>query len=109
LFEPPALFQELGMVHKDQVFRMPRRHAPPSEPAGAAPVSPNPAPVPGETPPRSEWGTQVLKVFFLFAALGLITSTCLGVWLGLKSGRNRHVCLALLLAGVLLPTLLLAF
>lgn len=113
-FVPPALFQELGMVHKDQVFALPHRRAPPP---AASPVV---APAGGETPPaaappappqtggRGEgWQVLALKIFFLLSAVGLFASTGLGVWIGLRPGRNRAAAVGLLSAGVVIPILLL--
>ena len=112
-FEPPALLQELGMVHKDQVFALPRKHGPPPAVPQAAPTSSEAQSRPGSqtsAPPqgRSEgWQVLALKIFFLLAAVGLFASTCLGVWIGLRPGRNRAAAFGLLVAGVMIPVLLL--
>ena len=52
--------------------------------------------------------TLALKVFFLFASIGLFLSTCLGIWVGLRPGRHRGIGLSLLVAGAVIPVLLLA-
>ncbi|RYC33644.1 PepSY domain-containing protein [Lichenibacterium minor] len=105
-FEPPAILEELGMVHKKQVFALPRRRSPPPGlPDGGAPAPGAPAPERG----RGEgWSVLALKVFFLFASVGLLASTGLGVWIGLQPGRNRRTAVGLLLAGTAVPILLLA-
>ena len=112
-FEPPAIFQELGMVHKDQVFVMPRRKAPrpPSSEVGGpanAVATQGPPATPPEAERPSSWKPLALKVFFLFAAIGLFFSTCLGIWIGLRPGRNRGLALGLLASGAVIPVLLLA-
>ncbi len=115
-FEPPVLLQELGMVHKDQVFTVPRRRGPPASPQGAGtPTETQPAvavPPPPAPPPnadrRSGWQVLALKIFFLLAAIGLIASTCLGIWIGLRPGRNRRPAIGLFVIGAVFPIMLLA-
>jgi lipoprotein signal peptidase len=51
--------------------------------------------------------TLALKWFFLATALGLIVSTCLGLWMGLKYSRNKVLALVLLCAGAVAPVLIL--
>ena len=41
-----------------------------------------------------------------FVAVGLLTSTGLGIWMGLSFGRNKRLLWGLLAAGVVLPLLL---
>jgi hypothetical protein len=108
-FEPPAVLQELGMVHKKQVFALPRRR-PPSPVAsdgGAAPGMPQtPASPPGGR--ADGWEVLGLRIFFLLASIGLLLSTCLGIWIGVQPNRNRSVAVGLLAAGAAIPVLLLA-
>ena len=114
-FVPPALFQELGMVHKDQVFALPHRRAPPpASPPATAPAGGDTAPAARPPAPPQDggkgegWQVLALKIFFLLAAVGLFASTCLGIWIGLRPGRNRAAAAGLLVAGVVIPILLLA-
>ena len=108
-FEPPAVIQELGMVHKKQVFALPRRRPPP--PAAADGGAPAPS-VPSASPPPGRqgdgWEVLGLRIFFLFASIGLLLSTCLGIWIGLQPGRNRRAAIGLLAVGTAIPVLLLA-
>ena len=112
-FVPPALFQQLGMVHKDQVFALPRKHSPAPPAQVAAPtggeISPatNAPSAPQDGGRREGWQVLALKIFFLLAAIGLFASTCLGVWIGLRPGRHRAAATGLLVAGVVIPILLL--
>lgn len=99
-YTPPALVEQLSQVHIHQRFAgKPKR----PEPARAQPVraerehheeGKRPAQHPG-----AKW-------FFLFAALGLTASALLGLWMGLTQSRNPRLAWGLLIAGVLLPVLL---
>jgi hypothetical protein len=51
---------------------------------------------------------SLLKALFLIVALGLATSTILGVWMALAHGRDRRVGWIVLAAGAVLPILLAA-
>ena len=108
-FEPPAVLQELGMVHKKQLFALPRRRPPPPAAADGSLLAPN---VPSTSPPpggrQDGWEVLELRIFFLFASIGLLLSTCLGIWIGLQQGRNRRAAVGLLVAGTAIPVLLLA-
>ena len=105
-YAPPAIIEALGRVHKDQVVKQPapaarggdadggherHRHAGPSRAAPAAPA----------------WSVMALKWVFLAVAIGLITSTLLGLWLAFAFARRKGVVLALFVAGALLPVVLL--
>ena len=107
-FEPPAVIQELGMVHKKQVFALPRRRPPPPAAADGAPPAPGAAPAPPPGGRGDGWQVLGLRIFFLLASIGLLLSTCLGIWIGLQPGRNRRAALGLLVAGTAIPVLLLA-
>ena len=114
-YHPPALIEGLGSVHKDQIFRVkPARPAP----AAAAPrhddaehdAHDHDAAAPadhGAAKPKGEpIKVYALKWLFTFVALGLATSTGLGLWMALGYGRNKRLLWALLAAGVVLPVLL---
>jgi hypothetical protein len=47
-----------------------------------------------------------LKWFFLVVALGLATSTSLGLWMGLTHVRHKRTGWVLLAAGVIVPVAL---
>jgi hypothetical protein len=108
-YKPPALVEKLGMVHKDQVFKLK-----PKRPAGA----PKPAvaqdhdeheehhAAPADEGPKVT--VSLLKALFLIVALGLATSTILGVWMALAHGRDKRVGWIVLAAGAVLPILLAA-
>ena len=101
-YHPPALIEKLGMVHKDQVFAMkPRRPA--AAQAASAPRPQTPAKESGPKP-----STTALKWLFLAVAAGLAVSTCLGLWMALRYNRRKGVAWVLLIAGAVVPVLILA-
>ena len=113
-YHPPALIEGLGSVHKDQIFRVK-----PAKPATAAHhddhddadhADHDHAAAPGDHAPAKP-KLQPIKVYalkwlFTFVALGLATTTCLGLWMALSYGRNRRTLWVLLAAGIILPVLL---
>ena len=50
-----------------------------------------------------------MKIFFLLVSIGLFTSTLTGLYMSYKFIRNKLLVTALLIAGVLIPLLLLPF
>ena len=50
-----------------------------------------------------------MKIFFLVVAVGLLTSTVTGIYMSYKYERNRLLVTGTLLAGVVVPLLLLKF
>ena len=106
-FEPPALLQELGMVHKKQLFALPRRSpqkAPDPAQGSAASTS---ADATAKVARSASWKPLALKMFFLMTTIGLVLSTCLGIWIAVRPGRNRRLAWALFLVGATAPALLL--
>ncbi|HEX4182663.1 MAG TPA: hypothetical protein VHY34_05350, partial [Caulobacteraceae bacterium] len=95
-YTPPPIIEKLSSVHKDQVFKA---HHQPPKPATKAPA-------PKDDGDRMPPKTLLLKVFFLFVALGLTLSTALGLWIGLTHPRNRRINWALAAAGALIPVAL---
>jgi hypothetical protein len=98
-----VLIEKLSSVHKDQVFAAGHHHA-------AAPKAKSASPKPdadADEDKGPKLGTVLLKWFFLAVALGLVTSTCLGLWIGLTHVRHRRVGWFLLAGGAVLPVLLL--
>ncbi len=124
-YTPPTWLARLGQLHKDQniVPRKPRAPKPESAPNTPRPEgSPNairpslpavqPAP-PSARPPvtlaSKEREHLPEKLFFLAVALGLLSSTLTGIYMAYKYERNRLLVTALLLAGIILPLILLPF
>ena len=50
-----------------------------------------------------------MKFFFVFVALGLILSTCLGLYMSYKFNRNKVAVTLTLVAGIAVPALLTLF
>jgi hypothetical protein len=102
-YQPPAIIEKLGRVHKDQVFALGEHHPP------AAPSSDVAAdhPKPGGDEDRPQLSTQLLKWFFLIVALGLIVTTLFGLWMGLTRMRGKRLAWILLISGAIIPLALL--
>jgi uncharacterized iron-regulated membrane protein len=103
-YAPPPLLVRLSRVHKDQTAALPaarpeggmrtrRTHA------HADAASPGARTIP--------WAMMALKWFFLLVAVGLTVSTLLGLWMAFTYGRRKGLILGLLVAGAVLPVLLL--
>jgi hypothetical protein len=105
-YTPPAVVEALSRVHKDQVLREQPKPGPNDAQEGhgrnrrAAPPKSAPAP--------PAWPVMALKWLFLCVAIGLATSTLLGLWMAFTFSRRKTLVLALFAAGVVLPVLLVA-
>jgi uncharacterized iron-regulated membrane protein len=113
---PPALFVLLASIHKDS--RLPKAQAAPdgdhhhdgdeadhhdgdaAKPAAAA------APMPPKKPPQAGF-TLPMKIFALLMSVGLMLSALLGVVIALNTRAVRRVSIAMLVAGAVLPLVLL--
>lgn len=106
-YHPPAIIEKLSSVHKDQVFAHGHHHDAP------APDGPAQAPGAGAVAAASDDedkvgpSTLALKAFFLLVALCLALSTAFGLWMGLTQTRPRRLAWTLVLAGTLIPAVLL--
>jgi hypothetical protein len=105
-YTPPLVIEKLARVHKNQVFAV-EHHAPP--PAAAAPAAPKPAgPPPGGKEHHARLATTLLKAVFAAVAVGLIGSTCAGLWMALRQPGTRRLHLVLLAIGAAVPLILAA-
>jgi hypothetical protein len=134
-YHPPALFLQLGSLHKDQKLATPK----PPRPAAAPPTTASAAAsadahddadhdhdhadadhadadhdhagppaadkAPGQ-PKQTPVNILALKWLFLAVAIGLIASTSLGLWMALAYGRDKRLLWFALAAGIVLPVLL---
>jgi len=95
-YKPPALIEQLGSVHKDQILKPPGDadddHDHDHHRAGP------------EAPPP--WSVVALKWLFLAVAVSLMASTLLGLWLAFTASRRKRLVFGLFAAGVVLPFLL---
>jgi len=104
-YTPAPLVEKLSALHKDQVFAQPRRRPPPL----AASAAPKPATPPsGGDEPHAKLATTLLKAVFAAMAVGLIGSTCAGLWMALRQPARRRLYLLLLLIGAGIPLVLAA-
>lgn len=110
-YKPAQWILLLAQIHKKQTALIPARKAP----AQLAPVSTNPDkksgekksdPAPQPPAPQPRHNLFPLKIFFLVVALSLFTSTLSGLYLAWKYRRDRILATALLLAGIVVPILL---
>lgn len=135
-YKPPAWAVTLGQLHKKQTIELPPRRSssPPSSDKGAsnkAKVAPPAAtvkapaataasttpttpttpktPAPPAPPAPKEHSHLPMKIFFLLVAIGLVVSTLTGVTMAYKYNRSKVVVTSLLLAGIIIPLLLLRF
>jgi hypothetical protein len=96
-YHPPALIEMSGALHKDQVLSSGADHDKPPPAVGGAGQQRHKAP---------SLATVVLKWFFLSVSLGLLASTGIGVWIGLKYARRKRFCWMLLGMGTAAPILI---
>lgn len=105
----PAIIVSMGRLHKNQVIAAPparagsgaRSEAPPGGPTGGGPPGGGP---PGER--KTAPTTLALKWLFCIEALGLATTTVLGAWIGLTHAKRKRTIVALLIAGAVIPIVL---
>jgi uncharacterized iron-regulated membrane protein len=100
-YHPLPVIEKLASVHKDQVYALGHHEEPPPAPADDA----HP-PAPAEHEDEPAIGTPLLKWFFLVVALGLATSTVLGLYMGLTHIRHKRTGWWLLAIGVVVPLVL---
>ena len=107
-YKPPTWIVTLGQLHKKQTTTIPVRKPRPDAPKQDVPKpdKPSSAPPSPEPPQKSH---LPMKIFFLLVAIGLFTSTLTGIFMAYKFNRSKLVVTALLIAGIVIPLLLLPF
>jgi uncharacterized iron-regulated membrane protein len=100
-YKPPTWIVTLSQLHKHQTTTVPVRKP---RPASDAPKPDAPKP-----PAPPEKTHLPMKIFFLLVAIGLFISTLTGIYMSYKFIRNRLIVTALLLAGIIVPLILLRF
>jgi len=116
-YKPPKIIVELSQLHKKQTLVVPTKK--PQPPAQAKPEADKPAadkhqadnatPRPTEPPPIKTKNLLPMKIFFLFVAVSLLTSTVTGLYMSYRYIRNKMLVTACLTAGIVLPILLTLF
>lgn len=111
-YKPPALLAELGQLHKKQTTVMPV-HKPQEGPAHDGGHGDHAAGQQSVQQPVTLASKQKqhlpMKIFFLTVALGLLSSTVTGIYMSYKYERSGLSVTATLIAGVIVPLLLLKF
>jgi len=107
-YTPPSWLVHMSQMHKNQTFHIPVRKPALPKPASATPA---PKPIAGPAAPteRDIHAPSPMKFFFVFVALGLIVSTCLGLYMSYKFNRDKIAVTATLVAGIAIPALLTLF
>jgi hypothetical protein len=117
-YEAPHILETLASIHKDQ--RLGGHHEdggdhggpPPGAKAGPAPgaaLAPvvkdggAGAPAHKHAGPKRPWAIAILKVFFVLVAVGLFSSTCVGIWMALQNRLRKRTHIILLAVGTLIP------
>jgi hypothetical protein len=117
-YKPPAWAVTLGQIHKKQTPVVNKKPAPPAQASDAGAGKPRhhddtPNSAPPATAPSAPAAALAkphnplpLKIFFLIVAIGLFTSTLSGIYMSYKYVRNRMLVTSLLLAGIVIPVLM---
>ena len=105
---PPGAFVWMASVHKDQALphEKPAKPAAKLEVAAAAPHADDHGDDHHHEGPKGP-SPLPLKIFVVLLALGLTISTLLGVTIALTNRAMRQISIGLLVAGTVLPLLLL--
>jgi len=113
-YQAPAWIQKLASIHKDQILEKKHKPAPAAAQQEAPPMTdaPSKPAKPEAARPKDESGTNkftlALKWFFLAMAVGLISSTLLGIYMAFKFNRSRTLMWGMLLLGTAIPLALIA-
>ncbi len=114
-YKPPAILVQLGQLHKKQTLVVPAAKMRPADkpvaPPDAGGKGHKPADAAPEAPaaPAKVHNLLPMKIFFAVAAVGLFLSTLTGLFMSYNYARNKLAITATLLAGIVIPLLLLLF
>jgi hypothetical protein len=111
-YKPAAWIVTLAQLHKKQTTIVPvRKPHPEISPKADTEKPTQPAdPSPKASTPEPPRPTHLpMKLFFVLVALGLASSTLSGIFMAYKYERSKLLVTGLLLAGIVVPLLLLAF
>ncbi|WP_263358090.1 PepSY domain-containing protein [Acidicapsa ligni] len=103
-YKPPAWIVTLGQLHKKQTTVIPVR-----KPKPAANEKPAAGPQGQKTSSAPVKSHLPMKIFFLLVSIGLFISTLTGVYMSYKYQHNKLLVTGLLLAGIVVPLVLLPF
>ena len=108
-YKPPAWIATLAQLHKKQTTVVPVRKA---RPADKGPVGSNGAEHKADGPaaPVAPQKSHLpMKIFFLLVSVSLLISTLTGIYMAYKYSHGWLVLTGLLVAGIVVPLLLLPF
>lgn len=95
----PVLLQKLARVHRDSVFAVkppPRAVDDHAQKQAARPK------------PKPSFSVQATRWLFVVVSILIVVTTLMGLWMGLAYSRDRMVLWLLLLAGAVVPAVVLA-
>ena len=116
-YVPAKWAMVLAQIHKTQTDEIPARKLkgiavqakPDATPESHADQPPAPA-APQTALPTAVWTKHLpMKIFFLLVSLGLFTSTITGLYMAYKYGGSEVVVTVWLVAGIVIPIILLNF
>lgn len=104
-YQPPLWIEKLAQLHKKQTLQMrPKRKGPP-EPARPEAQARRKGSEGPQPPAQQPISTYLMKSFVFIMALGLMTTSLLGIYMAFQYNRSRRVIWVLLVAGTVLPIL----
>jgi hypothetical protein len=108
-YNPPKWIMRIAQLHKNQNLTV--REKKPGPPPDAKPKADKPenAPAAPKPPAAPQKSHLPMKIFFLLVTLGLFTSTVTGIYMAYRFNRNKWVVTGLLVAGIVVPLVLLPF
>ncbi len=105
-YDPPLLLMKLAQLHKKQTLTIaPKKPVRQTVDRPAERRASRPAPEATE-PHAQPISTLVMKWFTFLMAIGLSTTTLLGIYMAFKYNRDRRLVWGLLLVGTVLPTVI---
>jgi hypothetical protein len=110
-YVPPKWIMTLAQIHKNQtsILAPKKQKLLADQSKGGAPAAAAPtAPAPSVGPPMPKVHLPE-KIFFLLVSLGLFVSTLTGIYMAYKFERSAWLVSGLLVAGVVVPLVLLKF
>ena len=102
-YKPPAWIATLAQIHKKQTMTVPVRKLPPS---GAQVATGRADKAESVAAPARGHHPLPLKLFFLLVSVGLFVSTLSGLYMSYRYSRNRVLITGLLVAGIIVPVVL---
>ncbi len=99
-YKPAAWIVTLAQLHKKQTTVVPVRKPLPTTKPDVQPAKAPEPPKPTHLP---------MKIFFVLVAIGLASSTLSGIFMAYRYSRSKLMVTGLLLAGIVVPFLLMAF